>query len=78
MNGASNNKMAQDLMGTSNPIQKKRRTQKKSEHGSTRNPPHTAQAPRETTEKVRVEGIKTETQEKLMEEEIEQDAYMDT
>jgi hypothetical protein len=42
-NGASKKKkMTQGPVGTSIPIQKKSRTQKKSQHGSTRNPPHVA------------------------------------
>jgi len=36
------------------------------------------QAPRETTEQVRAEGIRKETQAKHVEEEIWQDADMDT
>jgi hypothetical protein len=70
MDTSKKKKMTQGPVGTRIPIQKKTRTHKKSQHGSTRNPPRTEQAPRETTEQVHAEEIRTETQEKPVEEEI--------
>jgi hypothetical protein len=78
-NGTSQKKKTTiGTVGESNPIQKKRRTQKKSQRGPTQGPPGTEQAPRGPTGQVSAEEVQTEAQEVAMEEEVGKDTCMDT
>jgi hypothetical protein len=57
-------------VGGRNPIQKKSRTHKKSQCGSTQDPLRTEKAPRGTTKKVSIEEVQMVTQYIPMEEEL--------
>jgi hypothetical protein len=73
-NGASQKKKTTiGIVGERNSIQKKRRTQNKSQHGPTQGPLGTEQAPRGPTGQVSTEEVQTEAQEVAMEEEVGQD-----
>jgi hypothetical protein len=65
-------------LGASIPIQKKSKTQKKSQRGPTQGPSCTKQEPRSTTEQVCAEEIRTETHDIHVEEDIGQNTSMDT